>query len=281
MCIRDSVSRQFGIIDEPGGRKTHKRPTPRGAGVVLWLGYMVFALLFPDSGNGLRVISTAATVIFIFGYMDDMRPLPAIWRLAVHSVCAGFVVAILPVPTALKLIFFLWITGATSAYNLIDGINGLSLTIFALTATFGLFLSGQYWWAAMLGLAVGVLPWNYPFARTFLGDGGSTLIGFICMSQFSFELAAPAMEMPFPRLLFVLLLIGGMPVIDTLYSLLRRLLAGVSPFLPDRGHFHHILCDRGVPVAVVLVVLALLHSFLLLGAAAILGHPLPFCGVMM
>jgi UDP-GlcNAc:undecaprenyl-phosphate GlcNAc-1-phosphate transferase len=105
-------------------------------------------------------------------------------------------------------------------------------------------------------------------------------MGFICMSQFSWELAAIATEIPVTRFLFVLLLIGGVPVIDTLFSLFRRLLAGVSPFLPDRGHFHHILCDRGVPVVVVLFVLAILHSLMLFGAAAILGHPFPFYGVM-
>jgi len=275
-----AVSRQFGIIDEPGGRKTHNKSTPRGAGVVIWLGYMLFSLFFPDSGNGLRLISTAATVIFIFGYMDDMRPLPATWRLCVHGLCSAVVVAFLPVTPVFKLILFLWITGSTSAYNLIDGINGLSLILFALTVILGLFLFGQYWWAALLGLAAGVLPWNYPVARTFLGDGGSTLIGFICMSQFSSELASYSTEMSIAGFLFVLLLIGGVPVIDTLYSIFRRLLAGVSPFLPDRGHFHHILCDRGFPVVVVLLVLGILHSFLLLGAVVILGHPLPFHGVM-
>lgn len=197
-----------------------------------------------------------------------------------HGLCSAVVVAFLPVTPVFKLILFLWITGSTSAYNLIDGINGLSLILFALTVILGLFLFGQYWWAALLGLAAGVLPWNYPVARTFLGDGGSTLIGFICMSQFSSELASYSTEMSVAGFLFLLLLIGGVPVIDTLYSIFRRLLAGVSPFLPDRGHFHHILCDRGFPVVVVLLVLGILHSFLLLGAAVILGHPLPFHGVM-
>ncbi len=266
------ISRQFRIIDEPGGRKTHSKVTPRGAGIVIWLGYMIFSLLLPGSGVGLGVISTGATAVFLSGYIDDMRPLPASWKLAVHSISALLVVIFVPVSLPVKILLFIWITGATSAYNLVDGMNGLSLSIFALTSLAGLYLTGGSWWIVALGLSTGVLLWNYPIARTFLGDGGSTLLGFICMSQFSWELPGLLDETSIFFWLLVTALLGGIPVFDTVFSFIRRLAVGRSPFRPDRGHFHHILCDSGMPSILVLISLLTAHSIFLALAITLIGH---------
>jgi len=266
------LSRQFGIMDEPGGRKKHSCATPRGAGVVIWVGYTVFAVLFPDSGPGLRFIATGAAAVFLFGYMDDMSPLPAEWRLAVHFFAASIVAWGIPVPLHIKAVIALWITGSTSAYNLVDGINGLSLGIFGLTVATGLFLTGSTWWSVTLGLSAGVFLWNYPLAKTFLGDGGSTLLGFICISQFSRELPGLIDSKDLLAWLAVMFLIGGVPVLDTLYSFARRTLKGRSPFQPDRGHFHHILVDRGIPLFIVLVSLMTLHALSLFLAVLLLGN---------
>lgn len=265
------ISRQYGIIDEPGGRKTHIKATPRGAGVVLWLGYMLYSLILPEAASGFRIIPTAATAVFIFGYIDDMRPLPALWKLGVHAIASFAVVLFIPAALPVRLLFFIWITGSTSAYNLIDGINGLSLAIFALTACAGFYLSGEAWWIALLGLSCGVFLWNYPVARTFLGDGGSTLLGFICMSQFSLELPSMVGEASFFRWILITAFLGGIPVFDTVYSFIRRLAVGKSPFRPDRGHFHHILCDRGMPASLALFTLLTVHAGALLLAIALIG----------
>lgn len=264
------ISRQYGIIDKPGGRKTHLKTTPRGAGVVLWLGYMIYTLMLPESSSGLRVISTAATAVFIFGYMDDMKPLPASWKLAIHSIASLTVVFFIPVALPVKLVLFLWITGSTSAYNLIDGINGLSIAVFLLTACAGLYLSGETCWIALIGLAGGVFLWNYPLAKTFLGDGGSTFLGFICMSHLSFELPFVLGEAPILRWILITALLGGIPVLDTVFSFIRRVAVGNSPFHPDRGHFHHILCDNGLPVFLTLLILLSAHSCILLLALSMI-----------
>ena len=276
LCITPlsiNLSRHYGVMDEPGGRKTHLKATPRGAGVVLWLGYMIFALIFPGSSPGLRIISTAATAVFIFGYIDDMKPLPASWKLGVHAMASFTVVLFIPAALPLKLLLFLWITGSTSAYNLIDGINGLSLAIFILTACAGFYMSGQAWWIALLGLSCGVFLWNFPLARTFLGDGGSTLLGFICMSQLSFELPILISGTSILHWVLITGLLGGIPVLDTIYSFVRRLSAGKSPFHPDRGHFHHILCDKGMPVLIALLTLMSIHAVILLFAVVLIIKP--------
>lgn len=240
--------------------------------MVIWVGYTVFAVLFPDSGPGLRLIATGAAAVFLFGYMDDMSPLPAEWRLAVHVLAASLIAWGIPVPIHLKILVILWITGSTSAYNLVDGINGLSLGIFGLTVTAGLILTGNTWWSVTLGLSAGVFLWNYPLAKTFLGDGGSTLLGFLCISQFSRELPGLIVSMDLFLWLSIMLLVGGVPVLDTLYSFARRILKRRSPFQPDRGHFHHILADRGVPLVVVLVSLMTLHALSLSLAVLLLGY---------
>ncbi len=266
------LSRQYRIIDEPGGRKKHSMVTPRGAGVVIWAGYLLYAVLFPDPGNGVRIIATGATAIFLFGYMDDMHPLPALWKLAVHLTVALVIAWGVPAPPAVKAAVVLWVAGTTSAYNLVDGINGLSLTIFSLTALMGLILSGGLWWAVALGLSLGVLPWNYPVAKTFLGDGGSTLLGFLCVSQFTRELPFLLEGKGIVIWLASMLLIGGVPVIDTLFSFARRVIKGSSPFRPDRGHFHHLLSDRGLPLSGVLAILVSIHALSLWMAILLLGR---------
>ncbi|HPE92141.1 MAG TPA: undecaprenyl/decaprenyl-phosphate alpha-N-acetylglucosaminyl 1-phosphate transferase, partial [Synergistales bacterium] len=136
----------------------------------------------------------------------------------------------------------------------------------------GLILSGGQWWAVALGLSLGVLPWNYPVAKTFLGDGGSTLLGFLCVSQFTRELPFLLEGKGIVIWLASMLLIGGVPVIDTLFSFARRVIKGSSPFRPDRGHFHHLLSDRGLPLSGVLAILVSIHALSLWMAILLLGR---------
>ena len=123
----------------------------------------------PLTGNpGVEVpyIATGASVIFIVGYMDDMHPLPPLLRLIFHLLAAAWVIYPLPVPLWQRLLFVLWIAGATNAYNLIDGMDGLCLTITLITALCALIAGGRGVWLPFAGLVFGVLP-ELPQPRTF------------------------------------------------------------------------------------------------------------------
>ncbi len=263
-----ALSRHYGMMDVPNQRKIHRSPVPRGAGIVLWSGLMMWALLFARVTPGLRVALTGATMVFYAGYVDDMLPLSPFGRLAMQ-----FGAALLYVPLAGNAGWFrtaltvVWIAGVTNAYNFIDGMNGLSLTMAFLCCCFSVSAAGNTWAVPVAAMIAGMFFWNFPNAKTFVGDGGVYLLGyFLAMSN---ALWIDMSSWGVPRFLAALLLAGGVPVIDTLCAIARRLLAGKSPFYPDRSHVHHRLLDRGMPPARVLALLAALQAVSLCAAFAV------------
>lgn len=258
--IAIALARKFRLLDVPGGRKKHRNIMPRGAGLVLWSGYLIWGLFVGNPGVEVPYIATGASFIFIIGYMDDMHPLPPIVRLVFHLLAAAWVTYALPVQLWQKALFILWIAGTTNAYNLIDGMDGLCLTITLITSLAALMAGGRGVWLPFAGLVFGVLLWNFPQPRTFLGDGGSTLLGYICSSQLAWSVFPNIFEGGFFQLSFVLLFLGGVPVVDTLVAMTRRILSKKSPFEPDRGHAHHKLQDAGLSKFATIMVLGTVHA---------------------
>lgn len=264
------LARRFRVLDEPGGRKIHSGTVPRGAGIVLWLGHLLWVLLVGGSFPATRMIAVGATLVFLVGYVDDMKQTSPYLRLGVHLAAALVAVSAIPSSPLTKALLVLWIAGCTSAYNLIDGMDGLCLSLTIATALF-FCVSGQWVpWFPFAGLCLGVLFWNFPLprARTFLGDGGSTFLGFLCATQMAGSIVKGTLG-PF-ALIFVLVLLGGIPVLDTLMAVTRRFLRGRSPFLPDRGHLHHRLLDRSFPVIAIIVMMGTMHLVLLVSGMTLL-----------
>lgn len=267
-----ALSKKFRLLDVPGGRKQHADIMPRGAGIVLWSGYLLWALFVGNMGVEVPYIATGASVIFLIGYMDDMKPLPPLLRLCFQLCASVCVVLALPLPVWQRLLLAVWISGMTNAYNLIDGMDGLCLTISLITAVVAWIAGGSnYLWIPLAGLMFGVLLWNFPVPRTFLGDGGSTLLGFICASHIAWSFYPSFFRCGLIRMCIDLLFVGGVPVFDTLTVMLRRILAGNSPFLPDRKHAHHKLQDAGLTKFNALLVLAVIHLVILIAGFRLLG----------
>ena len=256
----------YGIIDIPDARKIHKGNIPRGAGIGLWLGYMLMAVVMAGEFHNLRHIATGATVIFLCGYLDDMCSLSPFLRLGLHIGASAFVVVPLGLSMPVTILAVIWIAGVTSAYNLIDGMNGLCISIF-IASSIALFLLGHSYPGIYMGaMALGVLCWNFPSAQTFLGDGGSTLLGYLFASHFLTSSARVINTSGIIDVLILLVLFGGIPVVDTLTAFTRRMLTGKSPFYPDKKHLHHILISlTGSNVLTVTIILSLQVIMLIFG----------------
>jgi UDP-GlcNAc:undecaprenyl-phosphate GlcNAc-1-phosphate transferase len=265
------LSRTFRLMDVPGGRKLHPVVTPRGAGIVLWTGYLLWALINPNPGVEVPYVASGATIVFLVGYMDDMHPISPLKRLAVHLVAAAWVVMPLSVPLYQRVLFLVWIAGCTNAYNFVDGMDGLALSLAFVTSYLAYRSGNPYTWLPFCGLIAGVLLWNFPHARTFLGDGGSTLLGYVCSSHLAWDIFPRFFNMSSALMLISLLLIGGVPVVDTLFAMARRMARGKSPFHPDRGHFHHILLDFKLLTWEALAMIVLVHGVLVGGGYYLLA----------
>ncbi|MBQ9565714.1 MAG: undecaprenyl/decaprenyl-phosphate alpha-N-acetylglucosaminyl 1-phosphate transferase [Synergistaceae bacterium] len=237
------LAQRYGIMDVPDARKIHTVQMPRGGGLGLWTGYLLLALCLARRYPFLRFSATGAAIIFLCGYLDDMRSLSPFPRLGLHFVAASLATLPLGLPPLTAAVCVIWVAGVTSAYNLIDGVNGLCISLFIAAACALCWLRGGLGSSVgvcMGAMALGVLCWNFPKAQTFLGDGGSTLLGYLFATHFMAS-ALPRLRPGFHELILLLLLFGGVPVLDTLVAFSRRILTGKSPFYPDKGHLHHLL----------------------------------------
>lgn len=256
----------YGILDIPDARKIHKENMPRGGGLGLWFGYLLMSVIMSQEMPELRFIATGASIIFFCGYIDDMCSLSPFLRLGLHMIAASIVVIPLRLSPLVSVIAIIWLAGVTSAYNLIDGMNGLCISIF-IASSIALFLIGHSYAGIFIGaMAMGILCWNFPAAQTFLGDGGSTLLGYLFASHF-ITIALPSLRsVRLREIILLFILFGGFPVIDTLTAFTRRMLTGKSPFYPDKKHLHHLLMAlTGSTVITVIILLMLQIMTLALG----------------
>lgn len=263
------LAERYGILDVPDPRKLHTGQMPRGAGLGLWFGYLLLALCLVGRMPILRCSSLGATLIFLCGYRDDMHSLSPFLRLALHFVASALAVLPLHLPFLTSILALVWVAGVTSAYNLIDGVNGLCISLFMASMAALCFLEAAPVAVCMGAMSLGVLCWNFPEAQTFLGDGGSTLLGYLFAVHFAASALPRVPGAGLHELILLLLLFGGVPVLDTMAAFSRRILMGRSPFFPDRGHLHHLLMAlTGSPLWSVVVLLAL-QALSLLGGLAV------------
>lgn len=268
------IARALNIYDDLHARKVHAQAVPRIGGVGIFLAMMALtipALLLNNTiGIAFQAIQSqvlallaAGTLIFLMGFTDDLCRLRArtkfiVQILAALLVCGygiriesinvadWFTIRFGPLSWPLTV---LWIVGITNAVNFIDGLDGLAAGIAAITcgviALLAL-LSGQAVMAvlmlALLGSLIGFLAFNFNPARLFMGDSGSMFLGFM-LAAASVMCAHKASALIGLALPFLAL---GIPIFDTLFSMLRRLLERRSIFSPDRSHIHHRLIDMGL-----------------------------------
>ena len=259
---------RIGAIDVPkDGRRMHKRPTPRLGGLAIFGGFLIAAVLTGQLTPQRLWILAGAAVIVVLGIFDDRNALSAKFKFVIQILAAAIPVifgdlriAMFTNPFlfsdslywnlgALSIpITILWIVAITNAVNLIDGLDGLAVGVSSIASmtmlAVALFIGETeiaVILAALAGACVGFMPYNLNPASIFMGDTGSTFLGYMLATlsiQGLFKVyALISFAVPF--------LILGLPIFDTAFAILRRVLSGRSPLSPDRGHVHHRLIDMG------------------------------------
>ena len=222
-----------------------------------------------DIGNGLfksQLIGFALGIlnIEIAGIWDDIKPLKA-WAKLLFQIAAAAVVVMFGVrvdfisnPFNGEMIFFgnfaipltmIWIIGITNAINFIDGLDGLAAGTASISSLSLLFIAifwGEYHviflTAALVGATLGFLPFNFNPAKIFMGEAGSAFLGFTLGT-----ISIMGMIKSYTVIAIVIpLIVLGLPIFDTAFAIIRRVLRGQSPMQADRGHLHHRLVDAGL-----------------------------------
>jgi UDP-GlcNAc:undecaprenyl-phosphate GlcNAc-1-phosphate transferase len=256
------------IVDIPGGRKIHDKKTPLlgGLSIIFAFNAALFANMILD--QQMLVLLAGGTVVAIMSVIDDWRDISARWKLLVQLVVVAFLIRhgiildLFPNETIWgfgldAMLTVLWIVGITNSMNFIDGMDGLAAGVAAIISLFlGIvaYQTGQPtmgWVAiAMLGSCMGFLPYNFGMKREagiFLGDTGSTFIGFILASiAVKGEWAASGNEIvsfSAPVLIFWVL------IFDMTYITVERIMTGkVRTFREwidyvGKDHLHHRLYE--------------------------------------
>ena len=242
--------------EEEGNRHIHKKPMPKLGGVGIFISFLFGYMLFGEQSIRMNSILMGSFIIILASIVDDINPIRATYKLLAQIAAACVIVfyggIVLDVITAFGYTFdfgilaypitIFFIVACTNIINLIDGLDGLSggiCTIFYITiAIIGAF-QGRFGSLVMvltlimLGSTLGFLLHNFHPAKIFAGDG-ATFMGFIIAIITLLEFKGPALIS-----FFVPVAILGIPILDTLFAIIRRLLKGQPPFQADKQHLHH------------------------------------------
>ena len=288
--IVKSLAQKWGAVDVPkDGRRMHDHPIPRMGGLAIFLGFLLSVILFipfvQTDGLGMQLqgMLLGAVIIVVLGILDDIYALPALPKLivqivaAVIAVCSGNVIETISNPNIFSNDLYwelgwlsipvtvIWIVAVTNAVNLIDGLDGLACGVSTISSMTVLVIAltvaeptVAVLMACLAGGCIGFLPYNTNPAKIFMGDTGSTFLGYVLA-----VVSIQGLFKSYTLISFVVpFLMLGLPIFDTCFAFIRRIAHGQSPMHADRSHIHHRLIDMGLnqkqAVAVLYVISAIL-----------------------
>jgi UDP-GlcNAc:undecaprenyl-phosphate GlcNAc-1-phosphate transferase len=281
-------------------RRMHKKPIARLGGLAIISGFTISLLfgvfglsfelpeLFPTGWKVMGLI-TGIVLIVTTGIIDDIKPLGARLKLFVQ-IAAAFTVALSGTRiefvtnpfSNIGISFFniyvsyiltiIWIVGITNAVNFIDGLDGLAAGVSSIASLSMFFVSViTFRWdmaivaAALSGATLGFLPFNFNPAKIFMGDTGSTFLGFMLAS-----ISVQGTLKSYTTIAIAIpLLVLGLPLFDTVFAILRRLINKKPIMQADRGHLHHRLIDSGLTQRQAVIIMYIISMFL--GITAIMA----------
>ena len=282
-------------VDQPDARKVHKTPIPRLGGIAIVIAMLTgLALFFKEYNLQNLSIFIGMLLLIGIGIWDDFKNLPAKFRLVVQFIIAGIVVIggglqlnslfgifnIYELPIFFQIGFSMFIIVAfINAFNFIDGIDGLAGGFGAIDSLFFciiFFYLKEYdwlvWSAIILGGLLAFLRFNFNPAKIFMGDTGSTLLGFLIAIWSLKTLHCNYFEYDTYNISNAFVLVFAVllpPLLDITRTVAMRILRGKHPFSPDKTHVHHYLLQtRFSPKEAMLIlclgnVILLVISFLL------------------
>lgn len=270
------VAVHVGAMDIPDARKVHKVPIPRLGGLGIYMGFLLGYILFGTMSLKMNAILIGSVIIIITGIVDDIKPIPAkiklLFQVIAASVVAFYGKILLQDLSAFDfyinfgdfsyLITVIFIVAIINCINLIDGLDGLAAglsSIYFITIgivivgwkhTFGLDAIITF---IMLGATLGFLCHNFNPAKIFMGDSGSMFLGYVIA-----VIALLGFKNVTLTTLLVPICLLAVPILDTLFAMLRRIVNKKPMFEPDKQHLHHQLLSLNLSHRnVVLVIYAL------------------------
>ena len=286
-----ALAQRMGAMDVPkDARRMHDHPIPRMGGLAIFFGFMLSVLVFLPLTEQLRGMLLGASLIVVLGILDDIYALSAKLKFVVQIVAAliavsqGNVITVLSNPNIFSddpfwdlgilsvPVTVLWIVGITNAVNLIDGLDGLACGVSTISSMTMLVIAlamaepqVAILMAALAGGCLGFLPYNLNPAKIFMGDTGSTFLGFVLgvvsiQGLFKYYMLI-SFVVPFLML--------GLPIFDTCFAFIRRIAHGQSPMHADRSHIHHRLIDMGLSQKQAVAVLYVISAILGLSAVVL------------
>lgn len=310
--IARRIAFNSGAVNVPkDNRRVHKKPMALMGGLAIIAGFLIaviYSFATKDSKQFLNYISQpkalgiiiGVLIIIVMGIIDDIKPLRARIKFPVQLLAAVIVVStgtrILAISKPFQatvathpsmmyllgdifafLISVFWIVGITNAINLIDGLDGLAAGVSGI-ATLSLYIvaviRNQDDFAiiavSLVGAIFGFLPYNFNPAKIFMGDTGSTFLGFV-LAILSIE---GTMKSVTALALAIPILVLGLPIFDTAFAILRRILSGRPIGEADRGHIHHRLLDMGLSHRMSVIILYIISGALGLFSIALVDKGL-------
>ena len=249
------IAKKIGAIDVPAdSRRMHRIPVPRIGGISIFFAFITVSLTMGrDIAQEFVYLSFGAVIIAVTGIIDDSYGLSPYFKLLCQAVSATiflwYINPIYDLNVINNVIFLIFILTFINAHNFIDGLDGLCsgiAIIESLSIGILFFLIGRTDLSlisfVLCGAYIGFYPYNFKNAKIFMGDTGSTFIGYsigalaILLFLNSYSLKA----------ILSVFLILFVPLFDIMLAVTRRISSGKNPFSPDRSHIHHVLCDLGL-----------------------------------
>lgn len=251
------VANHVGALDIPNERKVHKVPIPRLGGLGIYMGFLLGYILFGTMSLRMNAILIGSFIIIVTGIVDDIKPIPAkvkfLFQIIAASVVAFYGKILLSDLSAFGFyiefgvfsypITILFIVSIINCINLIDGLDGLAAGLSSIYfVTIGIVIVG---WMhtfdldavitfVMLGSTLGFLCHNFHPAKIFMGDSGSMFLGYIIA-----VIALLGFKNVTLTTLLVPICLLAIPIMDTLFAILRRVINKKPIGEPDKQHLHH------------------------------------------